>query len=280
VLEYNFALFFGISLQLYQATLVSDDTPFDRYMEGNITAMTPEQVTGMELFSGIGRCLECHGGAELTNASVTSAGSKRLFRRAPNLIDTGFNNIGLRETREDIGIGRTDPWGRPLSLARQAKQGTYTDPNLNPPFNPALDGRLGVDGAFKTPGLRNVELTAPYFHNGSQLTLRQVMDFYNRGGDFGPIESRDGEIAPLELLGLADSDKEAIVAFLRALTDERVRFQRAPFDHPEIFLSNGALGTTTLVINDTTGRALDLPLRVPPVGRNGRSTPIKGFLEQ
>jgi len=44
--------------------------------------------------------------------------------------------------------------------------------------------RVAVDGAFKTPGLRNVELTAPYFHNGGQLTLEQVVDFYNRGGDF------------------------------------------------------------------------------------------------
>ena len=76
---------------------------------------------------------------------------------------------------------------------------------------------------FKTPQLRNVELTGPYFHNGKYATLRQVVDFYDRGGDV-PNHS-------IEPLGLTEPEKNALVDFLIALTDERVRFQRAPFDH-------------------------------------------------
>lgn len=181
LLEYNFALFFGLAVQMYETTLVSDDTPFDRYMEGQHSALSLQQIRGLEVFnSNIGRCVNCHGGAEFTNASVTSAHSKRLFRRSGNLLDTGFNNIGLRPPREDVGLGANDPWGKPLSVARQVKLNQWTEPTLNPPYTPATDSALGIDGAFKTPGLRNVELTAPYFHNGSHLTLRQVVDFYSR----------------------------------------------------------------------------------------------------
>ena len=72
-------------------------------------------------------------------------------------------------------------------------QGTWPVPN-----------RVLRDGAFKAPPLRNVELTGPYFHTGSYLTLRQVVDFYMRGGDF-PItnaEDRDPHIVDLDVPGV------------------------------------------------------------------------------
>jgi len=196
-----------------------------------------------------------------------------------NLLDTGFNNIGVRPTREDIGLGADDPWGLPLSMAAQVVSGRLPPPSMNPPFDPATDNRPGVDGAFKTPGLRNVELTAPYFHNGGQLTLKGVLDFYSRGGDFQPIERRNGEIFPLRTIALADSDRNAVVEFLRALTDERVRYERAPFDHPELFAPEGHILSTQWVLNDGTGRAVDLFRYVPPVGRGGRMIPPQPFLQ-
>ena len=90
------------------------------------------------------------------------------------------------------------------------------------------------DGKFKTPTLPNVELTGPYFHNGGQLTLRQVVDFYDRGGDHLNDEI-DSAIRPL---GLSGGEKDDLVEFLLALTDERVRCEKGPFDHPAIEVPN------------------------------------------
>ena len=77
--------------------------------------------------------------------------------------------------------------------------------------------------------MRNVEFTGPYFHNGGQATLEQVVEFYNRGSDFPA-----GGLGPdIRRLNLNANERGSIVAFMKALTDDRVKFQRAPFDHPE-----------------------------------------------
>jgi len=128
-------------------------------------------------------------------------------------------------------------------------------------------GRLitAVDGAFKTPSLRNVELTGPYMHNGSLLTLEQVVDFYFRGGNVNNLHHFATLVFPQ---GFSDSDKAALVVFLKSLTDERVRWERAPFDHPEIRIPHGH------DIPATPGSSLlasDQFITVPAVGRNGRS---------
>jgi hypothetical protein len=108
------------------------------------------------------------------------------------------------------------------------------------------EGRLALlHGArFKVPSLRNVELTGPFFHNGGLLTLRQVVDFYNPGSDFPTEELTDSQIRPL---GPSDRQENALVAFMLALTDERVRSQSAPFDHPEHCVANGELGNAAQV---------------------------------
>ena len=109
-------------------------------------------------------------------------------------------------------------------------------------------------GKFKTPTLRNVELSGPYFHNGRYLTLRQVVEFYNRGGDVANADM-DSQVRPL---GLSSTQKANLVEFLLGLTDERVRFERAPFDHPSLNVPNGpSLG---------------------PVGAGGLASPIGTFL--
>lgn len=78
---------------------------------------------------------------------------------------------------------------------------------------------------------------------------------------------------------LSDQDKDDLVAFLKALTDERVRYEKAPFDHPQLFIHNGHPGNETFVTNDGTGKATDAALlEIPSVGRNGRSTPPSNFL--
>lgn len=286
--EYNFSLFFGLALQLYQSTLVSNNAPIDQYLEGNLSVLTAQQLKGKELFEGKAKCINCHGGAEFTNASVRNVQNQRLERMVMEdgqvaVYDNGFYNIGVRPTSEDLGVGSNDPFGNPLSDSRMAQQGKFNDPNLSPPVS--ASERVAVDGAFKTPGLRNIELTAPYFHNGGQLTLEQVVQFYNRGGDrrgrngndttgFEPNKSNLD--ADIQTLGLTNEEQAALVAFMKALTDERVRYARAPFDHPQLFIPNGHPGDRTAVVNDGTGKATDSFVEIPAVGRNG-GNPLPSF---
>jgi hypothetical protein len=137
-----------------------------------------------------------------------------------------------------------------------------------------------VDGAFKIPSLRNVALTAPYFHNGDALTLHQVVELYSRGGNVFPVEAIDGTpIEPLGVPSLTSDEVEAIVAFLESLTDERVLYRRAPFDHPQIFVPNGHPGgrrETTDANED--GLADDIMIEIPAVGAEGGDL-LPGFLE-
>jgi hypothetical protein len=139
---------------------------------------------------------------------------------------------------------------------------------------------FGVEGAFKIPSLRNVALTAPYFHNGDALTLRDVVELYSRGGNVAPIRALDGTIIePLGIPSLTSNEIDAIVAFLEAITDERVLYRRAPFDHPQLFVPNGHPGNSTSTIDaDGDGLADDLMIEIPAVGAAG-GIPLPGFLQ-
>jgi cytochrome c peroxidase len=317
-MEANFSLFFGLAVQMYESTLVSDETPFDRFVEGDPDALTERQQRGMNRFqSGGANCVACHIGAELTGASV----SETLNPLEPAQIevmamadggtanyDQGFYNIGVRPTSEDIGRGGTDPFGNPLSFSRQLGikvgilPGSLTfDPGLVPDFGctPApseippticpppgfVTPRFNVDGTFKTPGLRNVELTGPYFHNGGTLTLRQVMDFYVRGSDFSErnIDNLDPFHTSIGALIENIEGVEEVVDFLLALTDERVRMEMAPFDHPQLFVPNGHSNQKREhpKLSKRTP-APDELLEIPAVGALGRAAegllPLKPFL--
>ena len=113
-----------------------------------------------------------------------------------------------------------------------------------------------VAGTFKVLPLRNLELTGPYFHNGGKSTLSQVIDLYNDGGDFAnPTKS------PLMVpLRLSPQDSTNLIAFLLAFTDDRVSHQRAPFDHPQLLVPNGAPDASP---------ATDTMVEVPHVGNAG-----------
>jgi hypothetical protein len=141
-----------------------------------------------------------------------------------------------------------------------------------------------VAGSFKTSGLRNVELTGPYFHNGGQQTLDQVLEFYNRGSDFGL--DNIGNLSPnIHPLGLDSTQRDQIVAFLKTLTDDRVRCEQAPFDHPEISIPIGAKVKKGMLEQDSKnpGQSKDQKELIPAVGAGGRpgsALPcLQGFLE-
>jgi len=299
LIQYNFSLFFGIAVQLYEATLIADDTPWDRFRREHPSASDPDlnpwtnvnpthisrlALFGAHLFNDRTRgpanvrCSNCHEQNELTDASVrriAAAANGPVRNRDGNVIDKGFNNIGIRPTDNDLGVGGSDAFG-PLSFTRRRFPGA-------PPA--AFDGAtvtkgFGVQGAFKVPSLRNVALTAPYFHNGDALTLRQVVELYSRGGNVAPVTELDGTpIEPLGVPALAPDEIDALIAFLEALTDERVLYRRAPFDHPQLFVPNGHPGDSTVTIDaNGDGLADDLLIEIPAVGAAGGPA-LPGFLE-
>jgi len=146
----------------------------------------------------------------------------------------------------------------------------------NPLFPQATAAQ--TQGVFKAPGLRNVELTGPYFHNGGQATLEQVLDFYSRRGDFPD----DGNLGPgVAQINLGAGDRTSIVAFLKSLTDDRVRFERAPFDHPELCVPVGHVPSAsgTLQPEGSTLAAVEQWALIPAIGRGGNDAPLQTFEE-
>jgi len=282
-MQANFSLFFGLAVQLYESTLVSDDSPYDRYMAGDFGAMSPDQKTGMSLFMGKGKCANCHGGAEFTNASVRKTINEPLQRMVMGnggvaVYDEGFYNTAVTPTLEDILNGGRDAFGKPLSNTAIAQQygsaGFQQLIGISPNISVSPTERIAVMGAAKTSTVRNIELTQPFFHNGGALNLKHVLEFYNRGGNFkqNNIADVDPDIEPL---GLSATEKTQIIAFLKSLTDDRVRRDAAPFDHPEIQVPNGQAGDNVKVVYDS-GHGQDQLVTIPAVGRNGvagQSTP-------
>jgi cytochrome c peroxidase len=283
----NFSLFFGLAIQMYGSTQVSDDSPFDRHMAGNSTAMSTNAKKGMAVFFGKGKCANCHGGAEFTNASVRKVKKEPMSRMVMGnggkaVYDEGFYNTAAGKTLEDISNGADNPVGRPMSLTKLAQQvgSAEFERLVGIPANVSVakNERIAVNGAFKTSTIRNVELTAPYFHNGDSLTLEQVVEFYNRGGNHfnNNIADVDPDIEPL---GLSADERTWLVDFMKALTDDRVRYKRAPFDHPELVVPNGHETDSNGRVVNENGRAKDALLEIPAVGREGLAKPQPKFLE-
>jgi hypothetical protein len=309
--EANFALFYGIAVMVYEGTLVADWSPFDQWMySGDLDdrkGFGEKELDGLNVFVGKGKCVNCHGGPETTNASVRNAqGGNNVIEpmimgdNEPGIYDNGFYNIAVTPTYEDISRGGADPFGRPLSFTRQflfESEGVMDipfpitgnpirnlqcDPHGSNPdtsscgvlgfvdpesgkFHPVCEDRNGdsacgtedkivlkrvaADGAFKTPGLRNIAETGPYFHNGSAQNLREVVQFYDRGGIFCSTNQPDLD-PDIRSLGLSDYEEEALVAFMISLTDERVVKRSAPFDHPSYLLPIGGKERSPLQVTE------------------------------
>lgn len=179
------------AIATFERTVVSGDSPFDRFTAGDKAAIPASAQRGWELWNGKARCNTCHpfGGA------------------TPNFSDNKFHNIGVAAKARDFA-----------ALARQAAG--EPDPAklaFHPDFSEL--GRFVASkqpkdiGAFKTPGLRDVALTAPYMHDGSEATLLDVVKFYDKGGEPNPY--LDGGIVPLKLTA---QEMQDLVAFMETLT--------------------------------------------------------------
>ncbi len=139
---------------------------------------------------------------------------------------------------------------------------------------------IATNAAFKVPTLRNVELTGPYMHNGGMASLTQVIEFYARHGNFSSPELH-AAIGPIATNLVAPQNTADLINFLNALTDERVRYQKAPFDHPQLTIAHGHVGNALQVEAGNplaTDLARDEVLILPAVGAAGAQAPITPFL--
>ena len=198
----------GEALAAYQQSLLSANSPFDRWHFGKQTAkkagMSQDAQTGFKLFTGKARCASCH---TLENDSA-------LFT------DHGLHNTGLGYHRS-MGI-------KPDKKSIEIAPGVFVevDQSIIDSVSeaPAADvGHYEISQnpddrwKYKTPSLRNVALTAPYMHDGSLSSLRSVVEFYNNGGI--PNPNLDPLIQPL---GLSDAEIDQLVAFMQSLTGSNV----------------------------------------------------------
>jgi len=188
------------ALASYERALTSTDSRFDRwFFAGDGTTLNASERAGFDLFRGKAGCVACHSAD---------------FQHAP-FTDQSFHNTGvgwLRAKAGDrllsvpLGAGET-------AEVSSAEMAAVFGVNVRDEGRFEVTGRAQDRWAYKTPSLRNVALTAPYMHDGSIATLRQVIEFYDRGGIANP--GRDPLLRPL---GLNDEEKQALESFLRTLT--------------------------------------------------------------
>lgn len=367
-LEANFGMFFGLALQLYESTLVSDDSPFDRSQRdanGIPIDLTPVAVRGMAEFRNT-HCNPCHVGPTFSAAAIHTIAEmfqadQNVFRdtgypfsiagsavirlataKGSTMVDVGFAATGVSDDTQDAGIAGKDDFGHPLSYVPQyfdflagnaagvldpqvaqiracdlgvplalntatpnalwftQREGVISQPQPTDgcripsrryvPTPAAAAAELakpnslrfvnGTDGAFKIPTLRNVELTGPYMHDGGMATLEQVIAFYTRGGTHEGASKNIAFVFAQTHLAVDPAMRADLLEFLKSLTDERVRYERAPFDHPELVILEGHGGDAIAAgPGNPPGAALatDRRLTIPAVGAAGRTTPLPTF---
>ena len=167
------------AIATFERTVLSGNSPYDRYKAGNKPALNAAQVRGMDVYFNKAKCDQCHEGINFTS--------------------NAYHNIG-------IGMDKPNP----------------------------DEGRAGVTknpadyGAFKTPTLRDIAVTAPYMHDGSIKTLEEVVDYYDKGGI--PNKNLDSTI---KKLNLSAQEKKDLVAFLRSLNGEGWQNIKPPAKFPE-----------------------------------------------
>lgn len=193
------------AIAAFERTVVAGNSPFDRwYFGGEKDAMSAQQVRGFEVFMGQGRCVSCH----------TIEQDHALFT------DSKFHNIGVGINQIQDEVPKLAPaFLRAKAEGVDVDHAVLTDKKTSELGRFAVDSDISQVGAFKTPTLRNVERTAPYMHDGSRETLRDVVDHYNNGGKAKESERANaylsGGIRPLDL---SEQQVDDLVAFMEALT--------------------------------------------------------------
>ncbi len=183
----------AMAIAAFERTLVSVNSPLDRFLRGDQKALSDEARKGLEVFEGKGKCADCHYGV--------------------NLSDDKFFALHVPENQALLNDPRVTATMRFVAKVYHYKD--YRDLKEDP-------GRYLITKkkqdwkAFRTPTLRDIARTAPYMHNGVLATLDEVIDFFDRGGGEGN--------KALKPLGLTDDEKKALKTFMvEALSGDEIR---------------------------------------------------------
>ncbi|GAA4239469.1 cytochrome c peroxidase [Postechiella marina] len=168
----------------YIRTLNTFDSKFDKNIRGEENTLTTQEKKGFNLFMGKALCATCHF-APIFNGTVP-----------PRFKDTELEAIGVPHTTDTINPILSKDLGRYNVYKTEARK-----------------------HFFKTPTIRNIALTAPYMHNGVYQTLEEVVDFYNKGGGVGLGIDLPNQTLPFDNLNLSGDEQQALIAFMKTLTD-------------------------------------------------------------
>ncbi|HEX4999129.1 MAG TPA: cytochrome c peroxidase [Terriglobia bacterium] len=174
------------AIATFVRTVVSDDSPWDRYeLKNDKTAVSEDAIQGQRVFSETAQCALCH--------------------TPPLYTDLGFHNIGVGMDKPTPDLGR----------------GKFLETSAQKDKKPVPADAREMMGAFKTPTLRSVTETAPYFHDGSAATLEEAVDFVLAGGHANP--TLDPKLTPKTL---KPEEKAQLIAFLKSLTPASKPFEK------------------------------------------------------
>ncbi len=176
----------------YLKTIRTENAPFDRWLNGESTALTDEQKAGMVLFQGKANCAVCHNGPMLSDGAWHVTG----VPENPAIAEDALRQIAMLRHFATMGVPDY------MNLRRDVGRYVVTKEEAD-------------IGSFVTPSLWDIGQTAPYMHNGFFAALDEVVAFYDRGG--GEVANRDEALRPL---GLSEAEKAALVAFLKSLSGE------------------------------------------------------------
>lgn len=191
----------GKAIAAFERTKVSGNSPFDKWWSGKGYKVSPSAERGFTLFFSKGRCISCH----------TMGMGTAIFT------DNEYHNLGIGIDRIKTQLPRlAEQYRRSQKGAAGASaesEQILTEAGVSELGRFVVTLKEKDIGAFKTPSLRNVAVTAPYMHDGSLATLMDVIEFYDKGGNSNPY--LDAEMDPLNL---SDQEKMDLVAFLKTLT--------------------------------------------------------------
>ena len=184
----------------FERTLVQRDTPFDKYMNGDKSALSEEAVRGKSLFEGKANCIECHNGA--------------LFS------DQKFYNLGVPRAEIWNESGLAQITFRFENYAKGVTQKMYREIKDDAGFY-FRTKQVSDKGKFRTPSLRYTVYTAPYMHNGTFYDLQEVVEFYNEGGGTNEFSATKTDL--IKPLNLNEDEITDLVAFLESLSGDELK---------------------------------------------------------
>ncbi|WP_163831529.1 cytochrome-c peroxidase [Spartinivicinus ruber] len=196
------------AIAAFERTLIQTDTPLDRFLIGDKAALTTEQIAGKKLFEGKAGCIQCHNGALAS--------------------DQSYHNVGVPPSSEWL----TNPLAQITMRYELYAKGINEQQYRHTKADPGAYFRTkhsAMKGKFRTPSLRYTLYTAPYMHNGELADLKEVINFYDRGGF-----TKDGRTTAypatksqlIKPLGLTKKEKQQLLLFLKAFSGEKITIER------------------------------------------------------